>query len=103
MELPPSTKPFSEALRDALSAEDKSQNQLAEELGLDRSFFSKAARRASGKRLRVEQMRDIGRRLGREDDYFREVREAWLIDRMRADPDLALWLYEAAKKRLGED
>jgi hypothetical protein len=73
---------------------------LAREVGgLDHAYLS---RMLSGKAaVNVDHVRRISRFLGLADDYFPEVREADVIDAIRADPELRDKLHGSVVRRQG--
>jgi transcriptional regulator with XRE-family HTH domain len=87
------TRSFADELPLLLDQRQISLRSLAARLGLDHSFLSRAARGADGKVLTPELMRRIAAELSLPADYFAEVREALLIEKIRADGELRDRLY----------
>jgi transcriptional regulator with XRE-family HTH domain len=89
-----SDKPFGEALSEALAERGMSQRALAELVGVEQSHLSRLARGVdSQKRPSLDLSRKITAALGLPADYFREVREAAVIERLRTDSHLLNRLY----------
>jgi transcriptional regulator with XRE-family HTH domain len=87
------TRPFAEELPLLLDERQISLRALATRLGLDHSFLSRAVRGADGKVLTLELVRRIAAELSIPPDYFAEVREALVIEKVRSDGELRDRLY----------
>jgi transcriptional regulator with XRE-family HTH domain len=87
---------FSEALTKVLAERGMSQRALAELVGVQQSHLSRLARGVdSRKRPSVELAQKIAAVLGLPPDFFREVREAAVIERLRADARLLNRVYRS--------
>jgi transcriptional regulator with XRE-family HTH domain len=93
-----STVPFNEELPRLLDERGISLRMLAKEVGVSDSHLSRALRRADYKRASPQLMTRIASALGLPHDYFPEVREATVIDRITSDAGLRDELYERLKQ-----
>ena len=87
------TRPLAEELPLLLAERQLSLRSLAARLGLDHGFLSRAVRGADGKVLTLELVRRIAAELSMPPDYFVEVREALVIEKVRSDGELRDRLY----------
>ena len=87
------TRPFAEELPLLLAERQLSLRSLAARLGLDHGFLSRAVRGAGGKTLTPKLVRRIAAELSIPPDYFVEVREALVIEKIRSDGELRDRLY----------
>jgi transcriptional regulator with XRE-family HTH domain len=88
-----STRPFAEELALLLGERQLSLRALATRLDLDHSFLSRALRAADGKVLTLDLVRRIATELSVTADYFAEVREALVVEKVRSDGELRDRLY----------
>jgi transcriptional regulator with XRE-family HTH domain len=88
-----STLSFAEELPLLLSERQLSLRALATRLDLDHSFLSRAMRAADGKVLTLELVRRVAAELSIPADYFAEVREALVVEKVRSDGALRDRLY----------
>jgi transcriptional regulator with XRE-family HTH domain len=96
---PQTNKPFGEALAEVLAERKMSQRGLAEAVGIEQSHLSRLARGVdSRKRPSVDLARRITKVLGLPNDYFRETREAVVIERLRTDSRLLNRIYRNLTK-----
>lgn len=79
------TQPFAKELPLLLDERQISLRALATRLELDHSFLSRAVRGADGKVLTLELVHRIAAELSIPPDYFVEVREALVIEKIRSD------------------
>jgi transcriptional regulator with XRE-family HTH domain len=94
-----SDKPFGDALADALADRDMSQRALAELVGVQQSHLSRLSRRIdSQNRPSLALMQKIADALDLRADYFREFREATVIEKLRDDPPLLNRLYRRMRR-----
>lgn len=101
MEARYSDTPFTEELPRILSERGVSLRALANEVGVSDSHLSRVLRRVDYKRASTDLMARIAVALGLPPEYFPEVREAFVIERVRADPRLRNELYARLKRRRG--
>lgn len=92
-------EPFDSAWPQLFQEQSWTQRQVANELGLDPSFLSKALRGASYKRLSPDVIAQISQLADLPADYFPEVREHAVIEAIRADDELRDQLYDELKLR----
>lgn len=85
---------FSEAAQEFLAEHGWSESEAARRIGLDRSFFHKALHSQDYKRLAPEHIAALSEAAGLPRDYFPEVREAAVLEAVRADPELRDRLFE---------
>jgi transcriptional regulator with XRE-family HTH domain len=79
-------KPFSEALSEVLAEKGMSQRALADAVGVEQSHLSRLARGVDSRtRPSVDLAHRITEVLGLSEDYFRETREAIVIEQLRRD------------------
>jgi transcriptional regulator with XRE-family HTH domain len=76
-----------------------SMRGLARKIGVTDSHLSRAVRNVDYKRASPDLMKRISHALGLPPDYFEEVREAFVIDAIRADPSLRNELYARLLRR----
>lgn len=91
--------PFADNWRELFRENGWTQRAVALELGLDPSFLSKALRGAAYKRLSADVISRVSELAGLPRDYYPEVREAAVIDAVRADAELRDRLFD--ELRLG--
>lgn len=91
---PYATRRLADELPAILSERQISLRILASKLGLDHSFLSRAVRGADGKVLTPDLVRRIADELALPPEHFVEVREALVIERIRADGELRDRLYD---------
>lgn len=70
------------------------QKHVADEAGIDPSFFSKALREASYKKLNAEWIATISEMAGLPRNYYPEVREDAVLAAVRSDPVLRDRLFD---------
>ena len=80
------SKPFEEEFPRLLSERGLSLSEVARRAGVDKAFLSRAARATDSKRASAGLCAKVARALDLPDDYFAEVREAWLRQELRRDP-----------------
>lgn len=85
---------FADSWRALLEKNGWSQKEVAIGAGVDPSFFSKALREKSYKRLSPDVVARISVWAGLPVDYFPEVREAAVLNAVRSDPDLRDRLFD---------
>jgi transcriptional regulator with XRE-family HTH domain len=85
---PRAQRSFSEVLPELLREVGKSRRAVLIEAGIDPSLFSKALRGADGKRINEDMIRRLSAPLGVDPEFFAEIREAAVVARVRADPEL---------------
>jgi plasmid maintenance system antidote protein VapI len=90
---PHTTRAIAEELPLLLAERELSLRTLATRLGLDHGFLSRAVRGTDGKVLTLELVSRIAAELHLAPDYFVEVREALVIERVKADSELRDRLY----------
>lgn len=91
------TRPFAKELPLLLDERGISLRSLATRLELDHGFLSRAVRGADGKVLTLELVRRIAAEFSLPPDYFVEVREALVIEKIRSDGELRDRLYSDLK------
>jgi transcriptional regulator with XRE-family HTH domain len=77
----------------------RSLRWLAKQLDVSPPFLSRAARRVAGKVPSLDLLARIADCLGVEEEWFSDVREARVIDAIRADPMLRDRLFRELEKR----
>jgi transcriptional regulator with XRE-family HTH domain len=92
---------FVEELPRLLTEHNMSLSALARELRVSPSHLSRAARSAKFKRFSPELIRRVGAVFGLPPGYFPEEREAFVIERIRADPGLRDRLYSRWSSQRG--
>jgi transcriptional regulator with XRE-family HTH domain len=92
------TRPFTDELPRLLRERGISLRALAEEVGVSDSHLSRVLRRADYKRASTELMTRIAKALDLPSDYFAEVREAFVVDRVRSDRKLRDELYDRLRR-----
>jgi transcriptional regulator with XRE-family HTH domain len=92
---PRSDRPLVEALPDLLEERGLSLRSLARKAQVNASHLSRVLRGADAKRATPHLARRIARALELPDDYFPEVREASVVQRIQADPAWRDKLYDA--------
>lgn len=91
--------PFTDELPRLLRARGLSLRALASKIGISDSHLSRVARRANYKAASPDLMQRIARELDLPADYFPEVREAFVIERIKRDPALRDSLYARLRRR----
>jgi transcriptional regulator with XRE-family HTH domain len=91
--------PFVEELPRLLAERGMSLRALAREVGVSDSHLSRVRRHAQYKTASPALMRRIAVALDLPEDYWAEVREAYVIERIKADQDLRNKLYSRLKRR----
>ena len=91
---------FSVALPHALEERGVSGRELARKIGINQSYLSLvvSGRRAPSRRLMVA----AAKALGLPPDYFREEREAIVLERIKADARALEQVYELVRKKRGK-
>ena len=72
---------------------------LADAVGVSNPHLSRVVRHANYKRANPDLMKRISKALGLPPDYFSEVREAAVVQRVQSDPKLRDELYDRLKLR----
>ena len=97
---PQTDKPFGEALAEVLAERGMSQRALAEAVGIEQSHISRLARGVdSRKRPSADLAHRIASVLGLPDDFFRETRESFVLERLRRDARFLNRVYEQSRRR----
>jgi transcriptional regulator with XRE-family HTH domain len=86
-------KPFAEELPRLLEERGLSQRKLAQLIDLNPSHLSRVLRGADKTRPSIDLIRRIAKALHLPPGYFPELREASVIERLKADPGLRDRLY----------
>lgn len=94
-----SDTPFTDELPRLLRERGMSLRALAKQIGISDSHLSRVLRRADYKRASAELTAKVAVALQLAEDYFPEFREAFVLDRIRADPKLRNDLYAQLRKR----
>jgi plasmid maintenance system antidote protein VapI len=95
-------RPFTEEVPRLLKERGMSIRTLAAMIGISDSHLSRVLRRADYKTPSPDLTTRVAVTLGLPPDYFREFREAYVIERIKSDPKLLNRLYSrlsVAKKR----
>jgi transcriptional regulator with XRE-family HTH domain len=89
-----SNEPFTVGPPRLLQERGTSLRALASQIGVSNSHLSRVVRRADYKTASPELMQRIAEQLELPADYFPEVREAFVIERVKRDPALRDSLYK---------
>jgi transcriptional regulator with XRE-family HTH domain len=90
-------QPFVQELPGLLEERGYSLRRLAREAGIDPSHLSRVLRRANYKTPSGELTRKVAEALALPHDYFREYRQAVVLERIRADSRIRERLYSELK------
>jgi transcriptional regulator with XRE-family HTH domain len=91
-------RPFTQELPRLLKERQMSIRTLATTIGISDSHLSRVLRRADYKTPSPDLTRRVALALGLPSDYFREFREAYVIDRIKTDPKLLNRLYSRLRR-----
>jgi transcriptional regulator with XRE-family HTH domain len=91
--------PFSAELPRLLRERGMSIRSLAREVGVSDSHLSRIVRRADYKTASPELTSRVAAILGLPQDYFPEFREAYVVERIKAEPKLRNELYRRLRRR----
>jgi transcriptional regulator with XRE-family HTH domain len=94
-----SDRPFTEEVPRLLAARQMSIRALASMIGISDSHLSRVLRRADYKTPSPDLMKRVAKALDLPSDYFPEVREAVVIDKVRSDGAWRDRLYSSLKRR----
>lgn len=94
-----SDRPFAEELPGLLAERGLSQRKLAQMIDLNPSHLSRVLRGADRSRPSTDLISRIAEALNLPAGYFPELREAAVIQRLRADPKLRDRLYDQLKSK----
>jgi len=90
-------RPFAEELPDLLTERGLSQRKLAQLVDLNPSHLSRVLRGADRTRPSIDLISRVARALDLPTGYFEELREAAVIERVKADSKLRDRLYKELK------
>jgi len=94
-----SNSPFAEELPRLLVERGLSQRKLAQLLDLNPSHLSRVLRGTDRVRPSLDLMRRVADALELPHDYFPELREAAVIERLKTDPELRDKLYRELRPK----
>lgn len=83
---PRTSLPFGEALGQLLAERELSANRLAQLIGVSQPFLSRVMRGADYKTPSPGLMSAVSEHFELPEDYWREVREAYVVERLRENP-----------------
>jgi transcriptional regulator with XRE-family HTH domain len=93
--------PFTEELPRLLRERGMSVRGLAAEIGISDSHLSRVLRRADYKTPSPDLTRRVALSLGLPPDYFREFREAYVVEQIKSDSRLLNDLYVRLSRKPG--
>ena len=91
---PRTTLPFGQALAELLNERGLSANRLAQLTGVSQPFLSRVMRGADYKTPSPTLMATVAEFFELPADYWREAREAFVVERLRSDPEQLDRIYD---------
>lgn len=92
-------RPFADALSELLAERGWSQRTLAERVGVSQSHVNRLVRQADSRlRPSLDLMRRISAVLDVDEGFFREAREAAVLEALRADPTFRDATYDRLRR-----
>ena len=93
------TEPFAEEVRRLLAERGWSMRRLAREIEVDPTFISRVLNRRRYKTPTLRLTESVAQAFDLPPAYFAEYRELYLIERIKADPEIRDWLFGLLKSK----